>query len=70
MEFDTQLVLDLFDQVEHFDERVHIGVHGGDLGSNVAVDANDLDARELMGVRIKTQGLLVGHAKLVAFEAG
>ena len=36
--------LDLFDQIEHPVQRIDIGLGGGDLGANVAIDAFDAKA--------------------------
>ena len=47
--------------------------HGGrveELGADVAVDAGDLDARQRGGLAVQVEGLVEGHAELVAAQAG
>ena len=62
--------LDLFDQIEHTVQSIDIGLGGGDLGADVAVNALNAQALQGAGVLIKRQRLFMGNTKLVVLQAG
>ena len=62
--------LDLFNQIQHLVQSIQVRLAGGDLRTDVAVDAHHLQTRQRRGVLVSLQGAFMRHTEFVAFEAG
>ena len=61
--------LDLLNQIQHLVQSVQVRFAGGDLRTDVAVDAHHFQARQRRSVLVGLQGALMRHAEFVALEA-
>ena len=62
--------LDCGYQVKYPVHRVKVGRHVGDLGADVAINANDFQASKRRGMPVNAHSIFMGNAKLIAFESG
>ena len=56
-------------KLQHSVHRIQIGLGGGDLRADVAVNANDAQSLERSRMLVNAQSVFVGDAKLVALQA-